>query len=363
MKRYFLVIFLSIGIGAYANAAVLLDSIAEQCGISQRIECENCDTVIDVDGYAVRVTKDSGKLRHLGLDLFTPELKRMSDKGLMDFIETSLFAKSRNTEIGNSALLKISKGKIADFRMLNPDSVCDINHTNANKMSVEWTLDGRRVAVNLPTNYDTAKTGSRSEIEQDFIADVKAGGLERMPFGEIDPEDLEPYGDEMYILPGGSYMNRNINRHIYLKDNEKMCPVWTHERPLESMANLFLYPSEEYADPMVEVTVLKHEYGEKETLTVPLSHLIAAAEDDGCMTFWGIEKFEDEKLTGSLFFYNRMQGYDHVVKLECEPAEVIEGTGSLKARASLFIPTNNVRDLFAPYVKKTEDQKIKYDKK
>lgn len=200
MKRFFSVIFLSIVIGLYAYAADNLDSIAKQSGILKRIECESCDTVIDVDGYAVRVIKDSGMIRHLGLNLFNQELKRISDKGLMNFIETSLFAKSRNIEIGNSGLLKISNGNLADFRKLTPDSICEITHTDAKKMRVKWTLGDRQVAVILPTAYDTAKAGSRTEIEQDFIGRVKDGATERMPFDEIEPEDLEPYGDEMYLV-------------------------------------------------------------------------------------------------------------------------------------------------------------------
>ncbi len=363
MKRLFILLSLTAGLAYNSHAAAPLDSIADISGISQRIECEACDTVMDVEGYAVRVIKDGGKMRHIGLNLFKPELKRMSDKGLMDFIELSLFAKGRNIEIGNSNLLKISKGKIADFKMLTPDSICNITHTDAKKLTVEWNLEGRQVAITLPTFYDTAKDGSRTEIEQDFIARIKDGLGERAEFDKINPEDLEAYGEEIFILPGGSYMNKNINRHIYLADTEELHPVWSAEHPLESFANLLLYPTEDYTDPMVELTVLKHEFGEKETLTVPLCHLIAAAEDDGGMAFWGIEKYEEGKLTGSLFFYNRMQGYDHVFKLECDPAEIVSGNGTIKARGSLFIPTNNVRDLFAPYVKKTEDQKIKYDKK
>lgn len=210
---------------------------------------------------------------------------------------------------------------------------------------------------------DTTQAGSRTEIENDFITRAKESNSERRPFGEINHENLVAYGDDLYILPGESYQNKNINRNAYFKNDEQIIPVWTTEHPLESISDLFIFPSSAYSNPQVEITVLKHEYGEKETFSVPLSHLLATAEEDGCVPFWGVEKYENGILEGALFLYNRKKGYDHVLKIECKPVEVINNNAAIKARASLFIPTNNVKDLFAPYIKKSEEEKIKYDKK
>lgn len=57
-----------------------------------------------------------------------------------------------------------------------------------------------------------------------------------------------------------------------------------------------------------------------------------------------------------------IQGYDHVFSIECKPEDVIDGNGTIKARASLYIPTNNVDNLFQPYVKKSKNEKINYHK-
>ena len=44
------------------------------------------------------------------------------------------------------------------------------------------------------------------------------------------------------------------------------------------------------------------------------------------------------------------------------PEEIINGNGQIKARASLFIPTNNVYNLYSPYVKKSKNERIDYEK-
>lgn len=362
MKKYLSSVLLGVSISSITAANVSLNSIATQCGLSSIIRGESCDTVMEKDGYRIRVIKNEGDFVHIGLDLFSPEMKQASDKGLLNFIETALFAKSQKADMENAELLTITGGRIKDFKRLSPDSACSINHIDSRRMTAEWDLDGKIISLSLPTRYDVAKTGTRSEIEQDFISTVKGGGLKRVSFDEVSMEYAEPYGEDMYIVPGGSYINRNINRNVFLSDCEQLVPVWESEHPLESFANLILYPSEIYQNPYVEVTVIRHEYGDKETFTTTLSQLLAAAESEGCMAFWGMEKYEDGILEGSIFTYNRHQGYDHVIKILCDPIAVVNGEGTLKARASLFIPTNNVRDMFAPYIKKTEEEKIKYEK-
>lgn len=362
MKRYLSSILVGMSITALCASNENLEYLASQSEIALKVDCESCDTIVVVDGYRVKIIKSNGAFIHIGLNLFSPEMKEGSDKEQLNFIESALFAKSQKADMHNSELLTITSGRIKDFRYLSPDSACKVSHFDSRRMTVEWTIDGKKVTVTLPINYDVIKAASRSHIEQDFIDIVKEGGLKRAPFDEINMEYLEPYGENLYIIPGGSYVNRNINRNVYFNNRNLLTPVWSPVHPLESFANLVLYPSEVYIEPDVEVTVVRHEYGEKETFTVPLSQLLAAAEGEGCMVFWGKEKYEDGILEGSIFTYNRHQGYDHVVKITCDPVAVVNGEGTLKARASLFIPTNNVRDMYAPYIKKTEEKKIKYDK-
>lgn len=325
----------------------------------------DCDTIVDCRGYAVRAVMRGGQPERLGLDLFSDVMLSTPDGRMLDYISSVLLAEACNTEIDGFGKVSITGGTIADFKKVGPSTPVSVKSADARLMTVEWPVDsaGRTLRAEASISYQNAKGGTRSEIEDRFIASLKASDNGRRVAFAVNGEDLEPYFDSLYVLPGGYYLNKEITRNVYLRDDSVYAPVWDERFPLESMADLMLYPADSvYGDIPLELTVLKHEYGEKETMTINLDRFLAAAEKDGCMPFWGIERFDNGHLEASLFLFNSRQGYDHVVKIECDPTDVIRGDGLIKARASLYIPTNNVDTLFRPYKKKTEKEKIKWRK-
>lgn len=324
-------------------------------------ESENCDTICNIKGYEVHIIKDRGEISHIGLNLFTDEMKRSTDKSLLDFVEEALLAKVLNVKSNVYDRLVINKGVLTDFSSLSPQSDYSLNNSNSKSMTIEWPLSDRCVSVTMPLNYDVLSSGSREEIENDFITKIKNFKGSRISFEPIDTLKLEPYGEDKLIYPGDSYLNSFITRNIYFGINNT-CPVYDPHSPVESIANLFIFPSEISDSIKVDLTILKHEYGEKETIILPLNQLLAASENDGCIPFWGMEKYEEGILEGSLFLYNNFRGYDHVLKISCNPEEILSNKGSITARASLYIPTNNVQNLFSPYNKKNDNERIKYEK-
>lgn len=324
-------------------------------------ESENCDTICDIKGYKVHFIKDRGEISHIGLNLFTDEMKRSTDKSLLDFVEEALLAKVLNVRSNVYDRLVINKGVLTDFSSLSPQSDYSLINSHSKFLKIEWPLGDRCVSVTLPLNYDVMSSGSRDDIENNFITKLKKFKGSRIPFEPIDTLKLEPYGEDKMIYPGDSYLNSFITRNIYF-GIDNTCPVYDTHSPVESIANLFIFPSEISDSIKVDLTILKHEYGEKETIVLPLNQLLAAIEDDGCIPFWGMEKYEEGILEGSLFLYNKYRGYDHVIKVVCNPESVLNRQGHIQARASLFIPTNNVHNLYSPYIKKDDNKKIKYDK-
>lgn len=320
----------------------------------------DCDTIVDIDGYKVHIVNREGDPIFAGLALFNDEMKNSIDGELLYRVESSLYNMSRDTMSENREPLRIVSGKISDFKNIDSATPCEIHSLNSREMTISWSLDGRKVIVRMPVSYSVAKIGSRSEIENKFVALLKSGVPHKRGKIVYDVASLQPYGEDKFILPGESYQRMEaINRNVYFEsDGEK--PVWDRKYPLESVANLMLLPSDIYESVDVDMTVRKHGYGEKETLKIPLETLLAVCNQDGCIPYWGVDKFDDEKLMGVIFFFNRSQGYSHVVRVECDIDEIFAGKGIIKSIASLYIPTNNVQDLFAPYVKKTDKERIKY---
>ncbi len=340
---------------AFASASALAP--ITEAGRGEAGVLLECDTVMNVGGYSVHIIREDGEETFAGLNLFSEEMKESFDRDLLGRIETDLYKMALRKPGAEEAVTRIVKGKAADFKAITPQTPCSVNSDNARSLAVAWTVNGKRVEVALPVSYETAGAGNRSETENLLIKKIRESDGKRKAF-KIATDDLEPYGESLYVLPGGSYLSKDVTRNVY--PDSALNPVWDSAYPRESLANLFIFPSDRYGEVMMEVTVLKHEYGEKEQLTVPVASLLAAMENEGCTPYWGVEKMEDGTLEGALFLFNSRRGYDHVLRIECRPEEVIGGKGTIKGRASLYIPTNNVDNLNAPYIEKSEDEKIKY---
>lgn len=360
MKRIFfavcLIAYLSI-IKTWAEEMKTLEPAIE--GLVK--DTANCDTIVDYNGYKVHIVKTGGQVAHYGLNLFNDEVKKSMGKDILNRIENGLLNLSLSKDKDDVSVMIVS-GDLKILKNITPETSHSITNSNSRDLTVEWVTDKGNVKVSMPLNYQSIKGGSRTDIEQTFISNIKKQKKQRsmVPFNL---ETAEPYGEDTYIIPGYSYQNKDITRNIYLTNDSVVTPIWDVNFPLESIANLFICPNDCYGNIELNITVLKHEYGEQERFAVSLDRFLAYCEEEGCVPFWGVEKFNNGKIEGALFLYNQGQGYDHVLKIDCEPNAVIEDKGSINARASLFVPTNNVNNLFQPYIKKTEKEKIRYDKK
>jgi hypothetical protein len=320
----------------------------------------DCDTIVVEEDYNVHIIKEDGLITHFGLNLFSDEVKKSIGKDILNRLETELL-KMSVAEVVEDIPVKLLYGDLKNLKNISPETSYTIMNTSSRDLVVEWTGENWKLKVLMPLSYQIIKGGSRTDIENLFISNIKKCEKQRSE-NIVDLESVVPYGDDKYIIPGLSYQNKNITRNIYLTSDSVVNPIWDSNFPLESIANLFICPNDIYGDIELNATVLKHEYGEQDKFTVPLDSFLAYCEEEGCVPFWGVEKLSNDKIEGVLLLYNRGQGYDHVLKIDCIPHEVIEGYGSITARASLFVPTSNVYNLFQPYIKKTDKEKIRYDK-
>lgn len=318
------------------------------------------DTVVSCKGYSIRVKQENDSIIHLGLNLFNPEWKNMIDEDLLAYIERDLLMQLATEKKGGDSMIIFNIGNLSDIKKVDQNTACHITTIDSRILSVEWTLDnGDPILISAPISYDILRGGTRAEIEEAFISQLKKSKLRRNLEIEIDPTGLQPYGETEYILPGAYYINDQISRNIYLYSYKDSSFVWDSAHPLESISNLFICDAGE-RNPVVDLTIIKHDYGEKEDIRTDIENLISVAELEGCVPYWGVESYKNGIITGSLFLNNPRQYYDHVLKIECKPEEIIAGIGKIKAKAYLYIPSNNISNINESYRVKTEDEKIRY---
>lgn len=312
-------------------------------------DMEQLDTLITYNGYDVHIVKNHNGIQFAGLNLFCDDVAQIAGRDVLDYVESTLLSRVLGVESDDKDNIEFMSGNISDLRKVSPETQCDISNINSRSLSFVWIMDDdKTVALEMPLSYYNISDKSRSEIENDFIKRVKLGNNSLLRSGRFTfkPEMLQAYGEDVFVLPGQTYQQKEINRNVYFIGGTEPFPIYDEDYPVESIANLFIYPFDNIGSVDLELTVLKHEYGDKETFTSSIEDFMAVCEQEGCQAFWGLESYDGESLHGSLFLCNRRQGYNHVVKIECEPEKVIAGDGLIKGKASLYIPSNNIESLF-----------------
>ena len=350
----------------FACLSVFADRQADYRGIKEFLQQNDiqvkdvADTVLIYRGYPVRIVQEKDSITHIGLNLFNHELKNAGNEDLLNFIERDLFFQVVSEGKKDDSAIEFKMGSLPAMKKITTETPCNISIQDGSTLWLNWVLsDGSNIIVTAPISYDLILGGTRSEIEKAFISQLRESHTRKGGDTNINIADLQPYGESEYVMAGETYINPQITRNKYLYGGKEPSLIWDASHPAESLSNLFICGAGK-GDTSLDLTIIKHNYGDQEQVETSVENLLAVAEEEGCRPFWGLESFDDGIIKGSLFLYNPVQGYDHVLKIECVPEEIIEGNGKIIAKAYLYIPSNNVSNLNEPYRVKSEDEKIKY---
>lgn len=356
---------------AVANAGKLTFSSSqiktayEKSGVSQKLPdtIMVADTVINADGKKLSVRIVNGNVEHIGWHLFAKELRDMAPSPAYDYLEFAcLDNKIKVTE--NPFVysnLRIQGGTWDTVINASLNSACSVSRLENVAYKVEWNMpEGKTVTVSFPIGYEKLYMMSRSEIEQRFIDQLKnAKAAQQADVQDPDENMLKPYGKDLLVLEGEHYIIADVNKNLYYQktDNEGIVLVWDKKYPIESISNMLIAHDKWLTGYPITLRIPTHER-KTEELTVTIRQLLAYAHQTGCEAYWGVESVSETELKGTLFLYNAAYGYDHVLNISCDPRQIGTNDLTLKALATIFSPTTNIRDLFAKNKGKSKPKKI-----
>ena len=302
----------------------------------------------DFKGNLYRVRKDSTKVIHIGKFLFPDQMRETENTKVLDFVEAAFACHTFSLTEPRFKHISFTKGTWEDLEKVNDSTACSLTNLAGRSYRIKWNSSDRKVIMTFPIEYDKLNNGTREEIEEAFIS-----GLKRYKVTSVRPQptfsilQLQLLKDSLFLLPGDKYIISNVNSHSYLIPSEDGNAIFVYDRafPAESLANLFTVGNERGMEIEIEIDVIKHEYGIKETLIVPLETLVQYGIMNGCRVYWGTESVEQGELKASVIFYNPDEGYDHIFRIKCPLSEWDSDSFRIQARASLFIPTSNVDNL------------------
>lgn len=309
---------------------------------------------------SIRVAKREGRLVHLGRPLFANELYQQA-LPIYNYLEFALL--DHQTHISDNPFLyrhlKFKEGGWDLLEQVTPQTACTVSSVQGSSYEVCWTFsDGRRVRIEVPVEYDRLALMSRREIEQLFLNEMQSYlAPEPAALLPLDKKTLKQIDGNLWEQPGSYYILSAINQNTYYtKQDDALVLVCDSIHPAETVANIINANSEEL--PMPTVSLLFDLYDFKSaSLRMALTDFLSFCRKQGCTPYWGLESVNGSMIEGSIYLDNPTSGYNHVLHLRIDVAQLIESSAKMDAKVSLFIPTNTIENLFKEYVPRESKNK------
>ena len=298
------------------------------------------------DGYNLQTIKDmqivvvikNNTITHIGQKMFSEDVRRIDNPPIFDFLER-YFLQLKYPPTGRTAQtlarddqFKFLVGSIKTVNDILPSDGFSYSYDNHTYL-VHWKRNGQSLlSVSFPVEYELISGENKIEAENNLMTDVK---------NTVIPEQCKKTVTSSY------YLNKNISSKLYYQKGKL---ILSDRHPAESIANMML----SYQMPgAFDVNITQVSYGFRKTIfTAPLHQWIAFCQNSGCQLYVGIENIDtSEAIRAVVFAVNEAENYNHVLTVDV-PFELIRiQRGTIEAKLYPYVPTHNVRNLFANYGK------------
>lgn len=294
------------------------------------------------------------------LCLFSETVRQTCPVAVLDYVESAYRSYVRGADDrGRFDCMTFVYGSWDSLASLTDTTACSISLLYGRLYSIEWEGVAQ---VEFPIQYDRILGAGRAGIEDSLIARLQRRHAVPVCVLPVSCASDTLDGGGCYIVGGDKYGRENVSRDIYLvmKDDHTLSTVYSAGHPVETIADLFICGTDVQSVPIV-LDISKHDYGARDTILTTVESLREVLADDGCVPFYGTESADDDRLCATVFFYNQALGYDHVLRVECDPRLIGAEDFELIGRMSLFVPTNNVKDLYEMPDPDAHRKRIKYE--
>lgn len=287
------------------------------------------------------------------------QLRKDFDSELLLFVEEGVAFKILGIRSERFLDLKLEKGKWDYLNDIIQNDRFSMTIENSNCTLCVPCRSGECI-LNFPIEYDKIKGLNRSGLESKFIEGLKAYEITNRNKPNYSIDELEKIGENLYLKRGAAYLINDVNKFSYLEKDDmgNLNFVFNPKQPAATIANMVNVGVGYKAQ--IGIVFSLHEYGKTDTACVSLETLIQYCISQGCEVYWGLGSIIDSTMKGTIFFHNPIQGFEHVVRVKFDYSKLGEEALLMKGRASLYIPTNNIQNLFQQYIPKKEHEKIQY---
>ncbi len=291
------------------------------------------------NGVRLTIHQTEQTIDHIGLYLFTEELRSMGKSPIFDFLERYfLQLKYPPQSKSMSNMMRDDQFKFMNGTLRSVDNILltdgfSYNYDNHCYQATWNRKDSTLLSVSFPVEYELISGENKIEAEDNLPSDIRSTKVE-IPTGKP-------------ITRKDHYLSKDFTNRLYLSKGEL---VLSDKHLLESAANMMLSLQTE-GDFNINITQLS--YGFKKTVfEVPLKQWIAFCQDHGCDLYFGVEKLTDNnEVECVVMAVNAAENYNHVLTAKISSNILEPKSGTIEARLYPYVPTHNVLNMFANYRK------------
>ena len=291
-----------------------------------------------VNKQPIIVCVSNNTVSHIGLRLFSKEMRNAGNSPIFDFLER-YFLQLKYPPTVKSAQKIISDDQFK-FVVGSINTIDDIRSSDGfsfnydkRRYSATWTRAGEPLlSVSFPVEYELISGENKVEAENNLLTDIKNT--------VISESEDKPVYDVFYI-------NDNFSSRLYYQKGKLVNSV---RHPAETVSNMMLSLR---TKGNYELDVTQMLYGFKKTVfSIPLRQWIAFCKNNNCHLYIGIDDTNDNgDVKAVVIAVNDSENYNHVLSITV-PLKVIQAqSGVIEASLYPYVPTHNVKELFGKYRK------------
>lgn len=346
-----LVIFCGLQIRAIGFATQSLERLATYVGLTNLDDLtEGIHNDYNYKGHALTVRVNQwNEIEHIGLHLFSQELRTIQPLPVYDFLERYLLAMNAAPE-GSDDRVYMAWDKvhyqIGDAAMaLKIDTTADFSesHIDRHVYKVSWQMKGKTcLEMSFYMDYQLMTGCNAIELEKIMFRKMRREVWKQEKYIH---KDFPVKGIE-YTRQGKNFISPMVRNDIYYvrkKEREAWRLLDDAGRMTKTIANIML--SGESNHPL-KVEIKMDKYGLRtDCATMEYGAWRQLCVKEGCTPYFGMKSKDGDIYKGTVFMVNETGGYLHLLSIDI-PQEAITNPEKNVAHAKIYtyIPLHNVSD-------------------
>lgn len=295
---------------------------------------------LSLDNTYITVIMQNSMISHIGLTLFTEEMRKLSPTPIMNFLERYFLllkyppSEKTATTMAREDEFRFEDGSIQTVAQLLPTDKFEYR-TDGHRYIASWRRDSKQLlTVSFPVEYQLMSGENKIEAESHILDDISNTKVVHKP------DNMEQQQNDYYIL-------KTCTNRIYFVNNRL---VAGERYPAETVANMML-STEMKGDVKLHITQVAYGF-RKSSIDVNLKQWITFCRNSHCKLFFGIDNINsDSSVDAIVVAVNSEENYNHVLTVSVPIDVIASQQGTIEARLYSYVPTQNIRNLFGAYKK------------